>query len=99
MVALPRRVFKCGGDVPGFQQRIVDEDFLTAGPCSKQIKHVLDADAKTPQAWPPAALSWIGGDTMDFARADLPIPGIVVNIAGAGDKRSARRAAENGGTG
>jgi hypothetical protein len=67
MVALPPRIFKRGGDVPGFQQRKTGKDFFAAGAGGQQVEYVLDADAKTPQAGPPAALCWIDGDAMRFA--------------------------------
>jgi hypothetical protein len=74
MVALSRRIFKRGGNVPGFQQRIIGEDFFTAGAGSQQIEHVLDANTETPQAGPPAALGWIDDDAIRVnIRANLDI--------------------------
>jgi hypothetical protein len=67
MVALPRRIFKRGGNVLVFQQRVIGKDFFTAGASGQQIENVFDADAKTPQAGPPAALGWIDGNAMSFA--------------------------------
>jgi hypothetical protein len=75
MVALACRIFKRGGNVPGFQQRVISEEFLAAGASGQQIEHVLDADAKTPQAGPSATLGWIDGDTMGFAHVSFPRQG------------------------
>ena len=52
MIALPRRVFECRGDISGLEQRIVFEDFLAAGPGRQQVEHILDADAQAAQAGP-----------------------------------------------
>jgi len=71
-ITMPRRIFKGGGNVPGFQQRIIGQDFLTAGAGGQQIEQILDADAKTPQVRPPPALGWIDGDTVGFAHLHLP---------------------------
>ena len=64
MVALSH--LKRGGDVPGFQQRKIGKNLFAAGASGEQTEHVLDADTKTPQAGPPAALGWIDGDAMSF---------------------------------
>lgn len=71
MVTLPRRIFKRGGNVPGFKQRKIGKDLLAAGAGGEQIENVPDADAKAPQARPSAALGRIDGNSMGFAHVDL----------------------------
>src|SRR5713101_8044941 len=72
MVALPRRVFERGGDVPGFEQRQIRENLLAAGAGGQQVEHIADADAQTTQAGAPATLAWIDGDTVRLAHRGSP---------------------------
>jgi hypothetical protein len=72
MIALARRVFKCGGNVACFKQWIICENFLAGCSGSKQVKHVPDADAQPPQAGTSAALVRIDRYTVYFAHRCLP---------------------------
>src|SRR5882672_4039401 len=65
--ALARGIFKRGGDVLGFKHRTILEDFFARCARRQKIKHVLDADAQRPDAWPSTALLRIDGDAMRFA--------------------------------
>ena len=57
MVALPRRVFECGGDIAFLQQRIVCKDLGAVSTGSQQVQHVPDPNTQTAQAGPAAALA------------------------------------------
>src|ERR1019366_4756395 len=70
-VALTRRVFERGGDVAGFQQRVIAENFLAARPGGEQGEHVLDADAQAAQAGTASALVRIDPYAVEFAHRRL----------------------------
>jgi hypothetical protein len=55
MIALSRRVFERGGNVSGFEQGVILENFLAAGAGSQEVEHVFDADAQASEAGTPAA--------------------------------------------
>src|SRR3984893_19129508 len=72
MIALPRRVFECRGNVSGFEQRVIFENFLAAGAGSQEVEHVLDADAQAPETGTPAALVRIDRYAAQFAHFGPP---------------------------
>src|SRR6266404_4875093 len=72
MIALSRRVFERGGNVSGFEQGVMFENFLAAGAGGQEVEHVVDADSQAPQARTPAALAGIDGDPMGFAHLLSP---------------------------
>src|ERR1700737_4481260 len=72
MIALPRRVFECRGNVSGFEQEVIFENFLAAGSGGKEVEHALDADAQAPKAGPPAALARIDRYAAQFAHSGSP---------------------------
>jgi hypothetical protein len=72
VIALSRGVFQSGGNVTGFEQRVVFENFLPGGPCGQQFEHVLDADAQASEARSPAALVGIDGYAVQFAHPGPP---------------------------
>ena len=63
MVGLPRGINNRGGDVIGFQERIVPKNFFMRRAGSKKIKNVADADAMTAYAGATAAYCWIDRDS------------------------------------
>lgn len=75
MVTLPRRKFERGRDILGFEQRVVAEDFLTAGTRGQQVEH-SDPDAQATQGRPPAAQGRIGRDSVQFGHGLCPVPGV-----------------------
>ena len=74
MVTLPRRKFERGGDIPGFEQCVVAEDFLTTGTRSQQVEHISDPDAQAAQARPPATKGRIDCHPVQFARGLCSVP-------------------------
>jgi len=66
MIALPRRIFQRGRNVAGLQQRVIRQNFPTAGASGQQIEYVTHADAQATQTRPAAALSGIDGDAIGF---------------------------------
>jgi len=74
MVTLPRRKFERGGDIPGFEQCVVAEDFLTTATRSQQVEHISDPDAQAAQATPPATKGRIDCHPVQFARGRCPVP-------------------------
>jgi putative Holliday junction resolvase len=78
MVTLPGGVLKSRGDILGFKQRIIVQDFLLARPRHNQVKHVLDPDAETTQAWSPTALVGINRYAMGFSHGGLLVVNIIV---------------------
>src|SRR6185437_11866850 len=66
MVALPGGIFERGGDVSGFKQRMIFEDFLARGARCEQVEDVLHADAQPAKTGSPAALGGIDGDAVRF---------------------------------
>ena len=72
MIALARRVFKRGGNVACFEQRIICKNFLASCPGGKQFKRVPDPDAYATQAGASAALARINGYAVYFAHCCSP---------------------------
>ncbi len=56
MVAPAGGVFEGGGDVAGFQQRMVVADLFPARPRGEPVEDILHPDAQTAQTRAPAAL-------------------------------------------
>src|SRR6266481_5626945 len=69
MIALSRRVFERGGNVSGFEQGVIFENFLAAGAGGQEVEHLLDADAQAPEAGTPAALARIDRYAAQFAHS------------------------------
>ncbi len=67
MVGLPSRILERGRDIAPLKQREICKDFLPAGACCQQVKHVRDANSQPTQARPAATLAGINGNAMRFA--------------------------------
>ncbi len=64
---MARSVFQGRRDVLWLARRIVLQNFLMRSARRKQIRHVLEADAQSPNAITPAALVGVHGDAERFA--------------------------------
>lgn len=64
MIALTRSVLKHGGDVVGFEIRILRDNFFATGTRRKQIQHITHADAHATNAGRP--LHCCGSNVMRF---------------------------------
>jgi hypothetical protein len=63
MVGLPGSVEDGGGDVVGFKERVVAEDFRVGRSRGEKVQYITHANALAANAWPASAHGGVDGDS------------------------------------
>jgi hypothetical protein len=75
VIVLSRRKLQNGGDIAGFEIRVVREDFVVRGARGKEIEDVFHANPQAPDAGPTSADARIDGNSVNGAHvASLAAP-------------------------